>query len=65
MAACLADSEPSSARPTIRATAVTVPMPRIEVRTTSRLAETRIGGDQAFEFRVELAIDVSRRGAGA
>ena len=38
MAACLADREPSSARPTMSAIAVTVPTPGMEVRMASRLA---------------------------
>jgi len=53
MATSLSESAPISARPTIRATAVVVPIPGIEVK-TARRRQGRIGGDEAFDLRLEI-----------
>src|ERR1700691_4135908 len=59
MAACLSESEPISARPTIRATAVVVPIPGIEVRTASRRARLGSAAMRRSISASRLASEVS------
>jgi hypothetical protein len=71
MAACLADKEPSSARPTMSAIAVTGSDARDGSQDSEPPGEARVGADQALDFsakvfdrrfnRAELALDLDRR----
>ena len=65
MAACLSESAPISARPTIRATAVVVPIPGIEVRTASRRARIGSAAMRRSISASRLASDVSQARIGA